>query len=78
MLQMQGNGVVLIDSKFTRPEYLKSPSYRAAIGQIKTLANNLKIEIIPRVFDLGYAGGLLSGDVLYLDWGFFKIGRFFE
>ena len=57
------NGVVLTDSKFTQPEYLKNRSYLAAIRRIKNLADDLEIEIGPRIFNLGYARGLLRDDV---------------
>ena len=46
-----------------QPESLKSDSYLANIKQIRRLAGDLEIEIIPRLFDLGYAGGLLRDDV---------------
>lgn len=57
------NGVVLADSKFTQLAYLKSPAYRSGIGQIRKLADDLDIEIIPCIFDLARAGNLLKEDV---------------
>jgi hypothetical protein len=55
------NGIVLSDSKFAILDKMDDRYFKHA-EQIKTLANELKLEIIPTVFDIGYSSGVLAHD----------------
>ncbi len=55
------NGVLLSDSKFSRLEDMDK-RYFANVDRLKKVAAELKLEIVPAVFPIGYSEGLLSRD----------------
>ncbi|MCE9582686.1 MAG: hypothetical protein K8T20_09355, partial [Planctomycetes bacterium] len=55
------NGVLLSDSKFSRLEDMEK-RYFANVERLKKVAAELKLEIVPAVFPIGYSEGLLSRD----------------
>jgi hypothetical protein len=54
-------GIVLSDSKFNILDRMFEPYFKH-VEQIKALAKELKLEIIPTVFDIGYSEGILAHD----------------
>ncbi len=54
-------GIVLSDSKFSILGRMDE-RYFKHVEQIKTLAKELKLELIPTVFDIGYSSGIFAHD----------------
>lgn len=54
-------GIVLADSKFSILDRMFEPYFKH-VEQVKALAKELKLEIIPTVFDIGYSEGVLAHD----------------
>ncbi len=57
--------VLLADSKFTKLEEMGGPNfpkYFPHIGQVKKIAAELKLEIVPALFSVGYSNDLLGLD----------------
>lgn len=58
--------VLLSDSKFSRLEEMFSPNYPRYpknVERVKQLAKELKLELVPAVFPIGYSNDLLNRDV---------------
>lgn len=55
------NGVLLADSKFSRLADMDK-RYFANVDRLKKVAADVKLEIVPAVFPIGYSEGLLSRD----------------
>lgn len=54
-------GIVLSDSKFSILDRMFEPYFKH-VEQIKALAKEFKLELIPTVFDIGYSEGILAHD----------------
>ncbi|MBI2923912.1 MAG: hypothetical protein HYY18_22870 [Planctomycetes bacterium] len=54
-------GILLADSKFSRLEDMDK-RYFANVDRLRKLAAELRLEIVPAVFPIGYSEGLLSRD----------------
>jgi hypothetical protein len=54
-------GIVLSEYKFHILDRM-GPSYFAHVERIKSLAKDLKLELIPCIFPIGYSGGILTHD----------------
>ncbi|MEA3209935.1 MAG: hypothetical protein QOE70_2992 [Chthoniobacter sp.] len=54
--------VLLADSKFCRLQEM-GPRYFKNVDRVKKLAAELKLEIVPAIFSIGYSNDLLSQDV---------------